>query len=165
MIDFGVGQPAFEILPLALIRRASAQRLAEGDTTLLNYGYEQGDGYFRRALADFLTAGYGHAVDPDSLVVTAGASQALDLLCTLYTRPGDVIVVEEPTYFIALRIFADHRADASSACPLDEPGPASRPAGGTAGDDKPALVYTIPVFQNPTGVTLPPIAAAAAGRV
>jgi aspartate/methionine/tyrosine aminotransferase len=43
------------------------------------------------------------------LFVTSGASQALDLICTLYTQPGDTVFVEEPTYFLALRIFADHR--------------------------------------------------------
>jgi DNA-binding transcriptional MocR family regulator len=51
---------------------------------------------------------YGTRVDPELLFVTAGASSALDLLCTLYTRPGDLIFVEEPSYFLALRIFEDH---------------------------------------------------------
>ena len=47
-------------------------------------------------------------MDADRLFVTAGVSNALDLMCTLFTRPGDTIFVEEPSYFLALRIFADH---------------------------------------------------------
>ena len=154
MIDFGVGQPDFDILPLEIVRRAAAERLAAGDTTLLNYGYEQGDGYFRLALADFLTRGYAMPVDADSLLVTAGASQALDMLCTLYTRPGDVVLVEEPTYFIALRIFADHRLHVVGV-PTDASGLRMDALEDAVVEHRPALVYVIPSFQNPTGATLP----------
>lgn len=155
MIDFGVGQPDFSILPLEIVRRATRQRLAEGDTTLLNYGHEQGDGYFRRALAVFLSQGYGLPVTADSLLVTGGASQALDLLCTLYTKPGDVIFVEEPTYFIALRIFADHGLRVVGI-PVDDHGLRVDLLEEALARHRPALLYTIPVFQNPTGVTLSP---------
>ena len=58
LIDFGIGQPGFDLLPLELMRRCAEARFAEGDTELLNYGYEQGDGRFRLALADFLSAEY-----------------------------------------------------------------------------------------------------------
>ncbi|MCB0070536.1 MAG: PLP-dependent aminotransferase family protein [Caldilineaceae bacterium] len=154
MIDFGVGQPDFDILPLEIVRRAAAERLTAGDTTLLNYGYEQGDGYFRLALADFLTRGYAMPVDADSLLVTAGASQALDMLCTLYTRPGDVVLVEEPTYFIALRVFADHRLRVVGV-PTDASGLRMDTLEDAVMEHRPALVYVIPSFQNPTGATLP----------
>jgi hypothetical protein len=70
---------------------------------------EQGDGTFRQALADFLAPVYEAPVDPSTLFVTNGASCALDLLCSLYTSPGDAVLVEEPTYYLALRIFEDHR--------------------------------------------------------
>lgn len=108
VIDFGIGHPADDLLPLEIMRQAAEHRLGHGDPVLLQYGYEQGDGYFRMALADFLTRRYETPVDPDSLFVTNGVSQAIDLICTLYTRSGDTIIVEEPSYFLALRIFADH---------------------------------------------------------
>ncbi|MEZ4581967.1 MAG: aminotransferase class I/II-fold pyridoxal phosphate-dependent enzyme [Caldilineaceae bacterium] len=138
-----------DILPLEIVRRAAAERLAAGDTTLLNYGYEQGDGYFRLALADFLTRGYALPVDADSLLVTAGASQALDMLCTLYTRPGDVVLVEEPTYFIALRIFADHRLRVVGV-PTDASG--LRMDAGGRGDGAPSCAgLRHPVVPEPHG--------------
>ncbi len=155
MIDLGIGQPDLNILPLDVMRQASAHRLAHDDTTLLIYGAEQGDGYVRLALADFLRDGYGMPVDADSLFITAGASQALDLLCTLFTQPGDTIFIEEPSYFIALRIFADHKLRVVSL-PCDEHGliiDALEDA--LHNGDKPKFVYTIPTFQNPTGTTLP----------
>ncbi len=153
MIDFGIGQPGFDLLPIDIIRRAASRRLAEGDTTLLNYGYEQGDGYFRLALAGFLNLNYGRPVGAEELFVTAGASQALDLVCTLFTRPGDVVFVEEPTYFLALRIFADHGLKVISL-PMDDEGLIIDALESELTRYRPALLYTVPTFQNPTGVTL-----------
>ena len=118
VIDFGLGHPGADLLPLDLMAHAAAARLQGNDTSLLQYGHEQGDGYFRRALAAFLARHYAAPVDMDDLFVAGGASQALDLICTLYTQPGDVVFVEEPTYFLALRIFADHGLRVISA-PMD----------------------------------------------
>lgn len=85
----------------------------------LQYGYEQGDGYFREVLAGFLSDRYESPVSADQLFVSNGVSQALDLICTLFTRPGDLIFTEEPSYFLALRIFEDHHLEVSSV-PTDE---------------------------------------------
>ena len=54
MIDLGVGDPDFALLPLDLLYRAAEICISKGDPTFLQYGAEQGDGYFRRALAGFL---------------------------------------------------------------------------------------------------------------
>ena len=153
MIDLGIGQPAFDLLPLEIIRQASAHRLGQGVPDMLNYGNEQGDGILRLELATFLTQGYGHPVHPDSLFVSAGASQALDLICTLFTRPGDTIFVEEPSYFLALRIFADHHLNVISI-PIDEDGLIVDELVETLNAHRPRFLYTIPTFQNPTGITL-----------
>ena len=153
MIDLGIGQPGFDLLPLDLVQQAAAHRLAQGNPYLLNYGYEQGDGYCRRGLAEFLAPHYGRAVDPDALILTAGASQALDLICTLYAQPGDVVLVEEPSYFLALRIFADHRLNVVGL-PMDGEGLVVEAVAEALAVHRPAFLYTIPTFQNPTGATL-----------
>ena len=153
-INFGIGQPDFALLPHALMSEVAAERFAEGDTELLNYGFPQGDGRFRWALADFLSRGYGAAVQPQQLMITAGASQALNLICTFFTRPGDTVFVEEPSYFLALRILQeDHRLNAVPI-PTDEHGlvlPAVKEA---LTRHRPVFLYTIPTYQNPTGRTL-----------
>jgi 2-aminoadipate transaminase len=152
VIDFGLGHPGSDLLPLDLMARAATARLRD-DPALLQYGHEQGDGYFRQSLATFLARHYGQPVDMDGIFVTGGASQALDLICTLYTQPGDVVFVEEPTYFLALRIFADHRL---RAIPIATDNDGMRPEAvkRALGVHRPALLYTIPSFQNPSGVTL-----------
>ena len=153
-INFGIGQPDFALLPHALMRQVAAARFAEGDTELLNYGFPQGDGRFRWALAAFLSRGYGTDVQPHQLMITAGASQALNLICTLFTRPGDTVFVEEPSYFLALRILQeDHRLNAVPI-PTDEDGLALPALAEALTCHRPVFLYTIPTYQNPTGRTL-----------
>ncbi|MEZ4663652.1 MAG: aminotransferase class I/II-fold pyridoxal phosphate-dependent enzyme [Caldilineaceae bacterium] len=86
--------------------------------------------------------------------VTAGASQALDLICTLYTEPGDIIFAEEPSYFLALRIFEDHKLRVMGV-PTDEDGMDMEALADMLNYHKPKFIYTIPTFQNPAGFTLP----------
>lgn len=155
VIDFGIGQPGTDLLPLHIIREAAARRLADSDPTFLNYGYNQGDGRFRLALAEFLTEQYGFSVSPDTLLVTAGVSQALDLICTLFTRAGDTILVEDPTYFLALQLFADHGLQVTPV-PTDEDGLQVEALPALLAAHRPVFLYTIPAFQNPSGVTLSP---------
>lgn len=152
-IDLGLGDPQFALLPLDLIHQAAGQLFAGNDPSFLQYGAEQGDGRFRQALAKFLSRGYGFLVESDSLFVTAGVSQALDLICTLFTRPGDIIFVEEPSYFLALRIFADHGL---RVIPIrtDESGLVIESLEEKLSEFHPKFLYLIPVFQNPTGHTL-----------
>jgi DNA-binding transcriptional MocR family regulator len=153
-IDLGVGQPASALLPAQIIRRAAEHRLAHDAAAYLQYGTEQGDGYFRDALAQFLSDGYGFSIQADQLFVSSGASQALDLICTLFVPPGAVVCVEEPTYFLALNILADHHLHVVSL-PTDERGLIVEELEDRLAQLRPALLYLIPAFQNPTGATLP----------
>lgn len=155
MINFGVGQPGHSVLPLELMRQASEHRMGLGDSLMLNYGPEQGDGPFLEALAAFLSTSYGKKVDPLSLMVTCGASHALDIICTFFTEPGDTVFVAEPTYFIAPLIFQDYGLDIVTI-PIDEDGLIIEALAEKLTEHKPRFVYTIPVFQNPTSVTLSP---------
>jgi len=153
MIDLGLGDPDIDLLPLGLLRRSAEDYFAAGDPRPLQYGAERGNGYFRRSLADFLATAYAKSVDPDLLFVTAGASSTLDLICTLYTRPGDTIFVEEPSYFLALRIFKDHGLQVVPI-PIDNDGLHVDALDDLLAELHPKFIYTIPTFQNPSGRTL-----------
>jgi DNA-binding transcriptional MocR family regulator len=152
-IDLGMGNPDLNLLPMDLLHQSAEAHFAVGDPRALQYGAEQGDGFFRLALGDFLTKAYGSSVDPHLLFITTGVSSALDLLCTLYTQPGDVIYVEEPTYFLALRIFEDHGLQATPI-PMDEDGLRLDALEEMLVESLPKFIYTIPTFQNPSGRTL-----------
>jgi 2-aminoadipate transaminase len=152
-IDLGIGQPHVDILPLNQLTEAATHRLQLGDRNILQYGMQQGNGNFRVSLAQFLSAEYNAPVDPDHLFITAGISQALDQICALHTRPGDTVIVEEPSYFLALRIFADHKLKVIGT-PIDEDGLIIDALEEKLAKHKPVFIYTIPVFHNPAGVTL-----------
>ncbi len=155
MIDLAIGHPSPSLLPVELIRQAAQHRLATDFTPYLQYGYEPGGGYFRTSLAEFLTHHYGRQARENELFVSGGASQALDLLCTLYTEQGDAVFVEEPTYFLALRIFQDHRLRIISL-PTDEGGLIIEALEKRLDSLRPVFLYTVPTHQNPSGATLPP---------
>lgn len=152
-IDFSVGEPGLALLPLDLLQRAAETCFAGGDPAVLQYGTEQGNGYFRRALAEFLRQGYGFPVDPATLFVTNGSSMGLHLTCSLFTRPGDTVFVEEPTYFLAFRILADHGLQ---VVPIqtDREGLLIELLEEKLKSRTPKFVYIIPTYQNPSGQTL-----------
>ncbi len=152
-IDLGLGDPQFSLLPLELMRQAAEECLGQNDPEFLQYGAEQGDGTFRQSLAKFLSRGYVCPVEPGSLFITNGASMGLHLICTFFTRPGDTVFVEEPTYFIALRIFADHDL---RLVPIrtDENGLLIDSLEEELTKSHPKFLYIIPTYQNPTGRTL-----------
>jgi len=159
-IDLALGHPSLELLPRELLRKAAAGRLRGADRSYLQYGYEQGDSRFRLLLAGFLSRSYGPRaggaaeVSPEELFVSGGASQALDLICSLFTRPGDLVLVEEPSYFLALRIFADHGLRVEGLA-TDRRGLLPEALGQSLRRGRPAMLYTVPTHHNPAGTTLP----------
>jgi DNA-binding transcriptional MocR family regulator len=152
-INFSVGQPSADLLPLALLASAGERFFASAQPLELNYGQRQGDARFRAALARFLAESSGSPVDPDSLLLTGGISQALDFVCGILTRPGDVVFVEEPSYPYSFQIFRDHGLEIVGV-PLDESGMDLDVLERKLAERKPKLVYTIPAFHNPTGRTM-----------
>lgn len=152
-IDLGIGQPDPALLPTELVRRAVEHRLQHADPEILQYGCEAGNGFFRTALSGFLNANGAGPLTPDRLMVTAGVTGALELICTALTRPGDTIFVEEPTYFLALRLFADRHLNLVGV-PTDDHGLMIEALEARLAEHRPAILYTIPVYHNPSGVTL-----------
>ena len=154
LVDLGVGQPQDAILPVALMSRAMASAASSDLAASLQYGAERGSGPFRAALARFLSDRYRLPVGPAALLVTNGSSHAIDLCCGSFTRPGDVVLVEDPTYFLALRIFADHGLRVVGV-PVDDGGIRLDALESALVEHAPRLVYVIPTGQNPTGSTMP----------
>jgi 2-aminoadipate transaminase len=159
VIDLGIGQPQNEILPLGLFSAALATAARTGQSYPLQYGIERGDGFLRAALSDFLSGqqealgASPSSVDPDLIFITNGNSQAIDLCCAVFSRPGDVVLVEEPTYFLALDIFRNHGLTVVGV-PVDDDGLRVDALRDALSRYRPAFVYTIPDGHNPTGATL-----------
>jgi 2-aminoadipate transaminase len=153
VIDLGLGDPQLDLLPLELLRQAAGKHFDQKDPEFLQYGTMQGDGNFLNALAGFLSRSYGFPVSDCNLFITTGVSTALNLICTLFTQPGDVVLVEEPTYLFALRIFSDHHLRVETI-PTDENGLVVDTLEARLRSVQPKFLYLIPAFQNPTGRSL-----------
>ncbi|HEX9097845.1 MAG TPA: PLP-dependent aminotransferase family protein [Candidatus Dormibacteraeota bacterium] len=158
IIDLAWGHPDPDLLPVDALRQAASRVFDRYGPDALNYGYAAGPGPLIACVCDRLAQVDAQAPAHDSVVISAGSSQALDQLATLLTDPGDAMLVENPTYHLAVRILRDH--------PL-ELVPVPTDAGGLRIDAlgevvarlrqsgrAPRLLYTVPTFHNPTGGSL-----------
>lgn len=125
--------------------RADAHLLSE-------YGSTQGDEQLRIEIAGLL-AERGVAAMPGEILVTNGATQALSLITQVLCRPGDTVLVEEPTYLSFLNILRAQGVHAVGV-PMDDEGILPDALERFASQTRPRFLYTIPTFQNPTGSTM-----------
>ena len=153
-INLGIGQPSADLLPVELVRRASDAFFASAEPFDFNYGVPQGDARFRESLAAYLTREYDSPTSPESLIVSGGNSQALDLVSGVFAKPGDTVFVEEPSYFLAFQVFRDHGLNIVGI-PLDAEGISIPHLEQALQEHAPAFLYTIPSYQNPGGQCLP----------
>lgn len=155
VLPLGGGLPPPEAFPAAELA-AAAERVLAGGAAALQYAPTEGDGRLRELVAADLAGRLGLTVPPARLVVTAGSQQALDLVAKVLLDPGDVAVVESPTYVGALRAFAPYQPRFVEV-PVDGHGlDTGALAGLLAGGLRPKLCYTVPNFSNPSGATLSP---------
>ncbi len=157
-IPFVYGHPDPQLLPVEKIITATEKALRARGRLALQYGPEQGYG----PLLDYLIAKVerdeGLRLTRANIMLCAGAAQGLDTAARLFTRPGEVVLVEAPSYHEAIATLRDHPVELHQV-PMDDQGlvvealaqrlEALRRAGRRV-----AFLYTIPTFQNPAGVTL-----------
>jgi 2-aminoadipate transaminase len=158
-INFTGGFPDPESLPAARIAAATARAMEKNGKWALQYGASVGYAGLIDQLRTKLSRDNGVAAERENVLITAGASQAIDLVCSAMLNPGDVVLSEEPTWMGAVRIFKQHKATCVGI-PVDNEGMRldvleSRLAEFKAKGIQPKLIYVIPTFQNPTGVTTP----------
>lgn len=153
MISFGGGNPSPDALPVETVSRLSEKVLKENGKNILQYGATEGYSPLRESLAPYLQRRFGFTVAPDQILPVSGSSQAMDLLCKALIDPGDVILVENPTFLGNMQCMRLYQAQVV---------PVESDEGGIRVDKleeailkhKPKMLYTIPTFQNPTGKTL-----------
>jgi 2-aminoadipate transaminase len=161
IVSLAGGSPYVAALPLDVVGEMVGQLIASQGATALQYCTAQGDAGLRERICDVMALEQIRA-HPDEVVVTVGSQQALDLLTRIFVDPGDVVLVEAPSYVGALGAFAAYQADVVHVA-MDSDGlipeALEEAIRRTAAAGKRAkLLYTVPNFQNPAGVTL------AAGR-
>ena len=148
VISFARGVPAPECLPVEELAECARAALERDGRTILSYGPVAGYGPLREWIAE------RHGVDPGRVLVTNGSLQGFVFFAQRFR--GGRVLVEAPTYDRPLKILAGLGAEAV-ALPIDDDGldPDVLAAELDRGP-KPAFLYTIPTFQNPSGRTLSP---------
>jgi DNA-binding transcriptional MocR family regulator len=158
VIELRFGEPDPALFPAAGLAQACREALADGGGASLPYGANAGPQALRRRVAERLSALETRATGDRETLVSGGNSQALDQLVTLFCEPGDVVLVERPTYSLALGILRDHpvvvEALAFDHEGLDIDALERRLVEARATGHAVRLLYTIPTFHNPTGVSL-----------
>ncbi len=151
-VAFGTGAPAPEFFPVDRFRRAMGEALDAYGPELFVYGPVQGSLPLREALVAWMARG-GIRTAAEQIVVLHGSQQGLDLMARVLLEPGDAVVVESPTYLGALQVF---RGAGARLLPiaLDHDGMRMDLLEQALARHRPKFIYTLPTFQNPTGVTL-----------
>lgn len=153
VIDLTWGHPDPSTFVTDEVVAATERVVAEHGWTALAYGAPYGAAFTRAAIADLVTR-TDCPTTLDDVIVTAGSSGGLDLLLSVLAVPGDVVLVEQPTYFLALRQFADHRLHVVGL-PSDGDGPDPAAFAAQCDDARAAgkhvFLYLVPTYANPTG--------------
>lgn len=153
IISFGGGNPAKESFPSKDVARIANDILSNESDVILQYGGTEGYIPLRKAIIEKLLPMQGISADMDEILITAGSTQAMDLISKVFLNPGDTILVEAPTFLGALQTYNSYEANVVPV-PMDDEGIIIDELETLIRTYKPKLLYCIPTFQNPTGKTL-----------
>ncbi|WP_198361965.1 aminotransferase-like domain-containing protein [Thermococcus gorgonarius] len=158
VISLAGGLPAPETFPVETIKKIAVEILEKHADKALQYGTTKGFTPLRLALARWMEKRYGIPISKVEIMTVAGSQQALDLIGRVFIDPGDIIVVEAPTYLAAIQAFKYYDPQFISI-PMDDDGmrvdileeklEELRRQG-----KRVKIVYTVSTFQNPMGVTM-----------
>lgn len=153
VVSLAGGMPYVQALPRADVVDVVTRVLAEDGDRALQYGGGQGVPSLRDRLA-MLMQEEGTPADPEDIVVTTGAQQALDLIGKVLIDPGDEIALEAPAYVGALSAFSAYQPRYVQIDLDDDGMVVEQLEEALLRGARPKFVYTVPNFSNPAGVTM-----------
>lgn len=154
VITFSGGFPDPATFRTGLLAEIAARLITTDPGVTLQYAATQGLASVREYVSGRLASLEGRAPGADELMITSGGIDCMELVAKTYIDPGDLVVVEAPTYLGAIMAFRGYEADVR-AVPLDAEGlQVDTLAGHLASGWRPKILYTIPDFQNPSGLSM-----------
>lgn len=151
IINFTPLSPDSRLFPMDAFRKCMNHVLVNEGADLLQYGSPLGYAPLREFIAERMQL-HGVSISSDEIMITTGAQNAIELLLKLLTRPGDGVVFETPTYSRAIDIFRLSHVKTIEV-PMDRDGMDLDALDRILDRESPAMIYTIPNFHNPTGIT------------
>lgn len=152
IISFAGGLPAPELFPVDDVRAAADAVLVREGSQALQYGQSEGYAPLRAWIAGEMAA-RGVKASAEDVLITNGSQQVLDLVGKMMLDAGDVVLTENPTYLAAIQAFQTFEPKFVGV-PTDEHGLIPEAVPALIKQHRPKFLYTIPTFQNPTGLTL-----------
>jgi DNA-binding transcriptional MocR family regulator len=152
VISLAIGLPAADLMPLEELTRLFERLRVEVGGPLLLHCPTEGHSPLRETLAGWL-AGRGITAAAAQVLVLSGSQQGLDLAARAFLEPGDLVVLEEPSYFGAMQVFRAAGARLVGV-PTDADGMRVDLLESILEHRRPKLIYTLPTFQNPSGAVL-----------
>jgi DNA-binding transcriptional MocR family regulator len=158
LISLAGGSPSLSKLPLDLVAQTASRVVLEHGMEALHYGGGKGTLALRELICEIMAEEGITGASPEDVVVTTGSQSAQDIAAKVFCNPGDVVLVEDPTYVGALNTFEAYqvqvepvRMDAEGLVPEELE---ARIADLEAQGKTIKLLYTIPSFNNPSGITM-----------
>lgn len=154
MIAFAGGSPAVDAFPCEEVRLLSNKILTENPVSALVYGVSEGYDPLRQQVKNWLKEKENVGTDEDTVIITSGGTQVIDIAARILTSEGDTVICEEPSFIGSLNCFRSHGCKFAGV-PIDEDGMNIEALEKAVKDNPNAkFIYTIPNFQNPGGTTL-----------
>lgn len=154
VITFSGGFPDPATFPAGVLASIAARLITEDAAVALQYAATEGLTTLRSFITERLAAQHGTAPGPGEVMITSGGIDGMELLAKSYVDPGDVVVVEAPTYLGGIMAFRGYQADLRGIA-MDVDGMrVDMLSDLITGGLRPKIVYTIPDYQNPTGLSL-----------
>ena len=153
MISFAGGNPSLDALPDRLCADIARDVLTEDGKRILQYGATEGYPPFVESLTEYLRARFGFDMEQNGVLPITGSTSGMDLVCKALLDPGDVVLVESPTFLGNMQTLNLYQA---RLVPVesDDDGVIPQALEQAAKTHRPKMLYIIPTFQNPTSRTL-----------
>ena len=154
VISFAAGNPAPEAFPVKTIQDIATKILAENPIGALQYSISEGYLPLRNVLKQDLLNRHNIGKDTDELIIVSGAQQGIELACKVMCNPHDTIICENPSFIGSLNSFRSYETNLVGV-PVEGDGISTEGLKKALADNpNTKLVYLIPNFQNPTGITM-----------
>jgi 2-aminoadipate transaminase len=153
VISFAGGLPAPELFPVDEVRAAADRVLTQHGREALQYSLSMGYTPLREFIAERLTKQGGIPIATENILITAGSQQGLDAVSRAFLERDNHIITSSPTYVGALQAF-NYYGVHYALTEVDDDGMKVDQIDSLVAAHHPRLVYVVPNFQNPTGITL-----------
>lgn len=153
-ISLALGSPAPNAFPAREISEISARIFSERPVDALQYSVTEGYTPLREHLAEYMKEKHSIGRDFDNIIITSGAQQVMELATKTLCNEGDVVICESPTFIGSLNAFRSYRTKQVGVEMEPDGINIEKLEAALKANPNAKLIYTIPNFQNPTGITM-----------